>query len=104
MIRSESNFLERLKSIADNFNWQITGNQICAWRNGLYYDPLTAYVQIAKGDYVQRHNTDEIPVKACMHPHVFKHIMQALYRPDHADPLNSKLRRDIIDACGINPC
>lgn len=101
MIQSEADFLVRLISIADNFKWQMMGTQICAFKGSEYYDPLTAYVKISRGEYIPRHKTDDIPAKARMHPSVFKRIMQAIYKPDYADHLNSKLRRDIIDACGI---
>ena len=103
MIKTEQEFIQRLISIADNFKWEIIGNNICGLRDEekigeTVYDPLSAYIRITKGTIIPRHHTNDMRSSGVISYALFPQIADALYNPSS---IHVSFRDKIKNAVGI---
>lgn len=101
-ISSLDSFLAHFRSISGNFTWFLEGERLSAYKWGKYYDPLSALVQVMKGDYLERHEISSARAKLQLTDADFTFIMQALYSPDFADVRVGRFRKALIEASGLH--
>lgn len=94
-------FLERFQALACNFEWSQAGISIYSYKKTLYYDPISAYVKITKGIYLDRYDTQFADKYLCMPKATFMIVHRALYYPDKDNLKVIAFRDAILAACKL---
>jgi hypothetical protein len=95
-------FIDHFRAIACNFRWNNFSNgTVFAWRDGRYFDPITAFVWISKGLYLDRHEVHKAADHLKMSKSDFDNLLKCLHNRDYTNKEQGQLRREIEIACGV---